>query len=113
MGPGHQVFDTALEPWLAVVLLLAGLVTAVLAGLGLAVVLRRRSRSYLLVASALVVLFARTLVAGAAMTGHVGDPGHHLLEHSLDVIMASLVIGAVYYARTIETTQPTPKHDDD
>lgn len=113
MGPDHQVLGSALDPWLAVVLLVAGLVTAILAGLGLAVVVRRRSRSYILVAAALVVLFARTLIAGAAMTGLVGDPGHHFLEHSLDVIMASLVIAAVYYARAIETTSSTPNHDDD
>lgn len=113
MGPDHQALGAALDPWLAVVLLVAGLVTAVLAGLGLAVVLRRRARSYLLIAAALVVLFARTLIAGAALTGHIGEPGHHFLEHSLDVVVAALVIAAVYYARSIEPTPAVPTHDDD
>lgn len=113
MEPDPQLPGAVLDPWLVAVLLAAGLFTAVLAGLGLTAVLRRRSRSYLLVAAALVVLFARTLVAGAAMTGLVGDPSHHLLEHLLDVIMAALVIAAVYYARTIQTTHNAITHDDD
>lgn len=95
------------EPWLLVVLFAAGLITAIFTGLGLAAFARRRSRSYFLVTLALVALFARTLVALAATTGVLGATAHHLLEHSLDVTMAALVIAAVYYARRIEQHRTT------
>jgi len=72
----------------------------VLTGAALAVFLRRRSRSYLLVALALAALLARTGVAAASLAGAVPLDSHHLVEHSLDVAMAALVVAAVYYARS-------------
>jgi transketolase C-terminal domain/subunit len=96
-----------LDVWLAVLVGLAGLVGAVLAGLGLAAFLRRRSRSYLLVALALVALFARTVVAVAAMTGVLDGGTHHLLEHGLDTAMAALVVAAIYYARSVTNDSET------
>lgn len=110
MHNGASIFA---EPWLVAVLAAAGLVTAVIAGLALAAFARRRSRSYLLVALALVTLFARTIVAGVAITGVLGGSVHHLLEHGLDVILALLVIGAVYYARGIERRGTTEAPYDD
>lgn len=107
MGGKHEVANALADPWLVAVLTAAGLVTAALVGLALATLVRRRSRSYLLVALALLALFARTVVAIASMTGMIGDATHHLLEHGLDLTMASLVIGAVYYARSIERGQTT------
>jgi hypothetical protein len=101
-GGFHETTTALVDPWLAVVLSVAGFATAILAGLALASFARRRSRSYFLVALALVALFARSVVAALSMTGVLADSSHHLLEHGLDVTMASLVIGAVYYARSIE-----------
>ena len=110
MHNGASIFA---EPWLAAVLVVAGLVTAIVAGLALAAFARRRSRSYLLVALAFVTLFARTLVAGVTITGVLGGSVHHLLEHGLDVIMALLVIGAVFYARSVESRGTTEVPYDD
>jgi hypothetical protein len=90
------------DPSLVVVLVLAGLGTALLLGLGLAALLRRRSRSYLLVALALATLFARSVVAGLSLAAWLPAGTHHLVEHALDVVMAGLVIAAVYYARSVE-----------
>lgn len=87
---------------LLVVLVLAGLGAAILLGLGLATLVRRRSRSYLLVVLALAALFGRTVVAGASLGNALPAGEHHLVEHSLDVVMAAIVVGAVYYARTVE-----------
>lgn len=86
---------------LAVILSLAWLTTAALAGLGIASFRRRGSRSYLLIALALVALFARTVVAATAVLGVFGATPHHLVEHGLDTMAAALVIGAVYYARSV------------
>lgn len=90
------------EPPLVVVLALAGAASLVVAGLASVAFARRRTRSYLLVAGALAALAARTGVAGLSLGGLLGTDLHHLLEHGLDVAMAGLVIGAVYYARTVE-----------
>lgn len=87
---------------LLIVLLAAGLVTALLLGLAIAAFTQRQSRPYLLIALAIAALFARTLVAGLTMMNVLPEAHHHLLEHLLDVAMAALVIGAVYYARTVD-----------
>ncbi|MXR41442.1 hypothetical protein GRX01_08845 [Halobaculum sp. WSA2] len=85
----------------AVVVALGGVAGAGLLGLGLAAFLRRRSRSYLLVALALGALAARAGLAAGAAFGLVGVDAHHFGEHLLDVVMAALVVAAVYYARSV------------
>lgn len=75
---------------------------ALLFGLAFAAFLQRKSRPYLLIALALTALLARTAVALLSMMELLPGNQHHLLEHSLDVAMAAFVIGAVYYARTVE-----------
>jgi hypothetical protein len=86
----------------AVVVALGGVAGALLLGLGLAAFFRRRSRSYLLVALALGVLVARAGVAGASAVGLVAPDAHHFGEHVLDVVMAGLVVAAVYYSRQVQ-----------
>jgi hypothetical protein len=80
------------------VLALAAVGSAVV--FALAALVRRRSRSYLLVALALSTLLARTAVAVLSATGRLGPVLHHVFEHGLDVTMAGLVIAAVYDARS-------------
>ncbi|MDZ7702460.1 MAG: hypothetical protein U5J98_10605 [Halobacteriales archaeon] len=80
----------------------AGLVTAILLGLALAAFLQRQSRPYLLIALALGALLARSLVAGLSLMNLLDGSQHHLLEHGLDVAMGAFVIGAVYYARSVD-----------
>ena len=89
-------------------LALAGVAAAVLLGLALAGFARRRSRPYLLVALALATLLARVGVATAAMAGLLVDADHHLAEHVLDVLMAALVIAAVYTARSARRSATDP-----
>lgn len=85
------------------VLTLAAALTAVVAGLAVAAFVRRRSRPYLLVALALSSLVARTAVGLGAYTPMITGDEHHLLEHGLDIVMASLVIAAVYLVRASST----------
>jgi heme A synthase len=85
------------------VLTLAAALTAVVAGLAVAAFVQRRSRPYLLVALALSALVARTVVGLGAYTAMLGTADHHLLEHGLDVVMAALVIAAVYLVRSNPT----------
>lgn len=92
----------AAGPSLLAVLVIAGVGSIAVFGLALAALLRRRSRSYLLVAFALAALVARVGVAGLSIGGFVSTDLHHLLEHGLDALMAGLVIAAVYHARSVE-----------
>ncbi|PSQ04039.1 hypothetical protein BRC97_12040 [Halobacteriales archaeon QS_6_71_20] len=87
----------------ALVVALGGVAGALLLGLGLAAFLRRPSRSYLLVALALGALVGRAALAGGAAVGVVGAGTHHFGEHLLDVVMAGLVVAAVYFARAVRT----------
>ena len=82
-------------------LALAGLGSAVVLGLALAALVRRRSRSYLLVTLALATLLARTGVAAVSLAGSMDAGVHHWLEHALDAAMAALVVAAVYDARSV------------
>jgi len=93
-APGPDLAFTAL-------LALAGLGSAVVLGLALAALVRRRSRSYLLVTLALATLLARTGVAALSLAGSMDAGLHHWLEHALDAVMAALVVAAVYDARSV------------
>jgi len=99
--PGHALHASGYVDslGLTVVLLLAGLGAALILGLAIAALLRRRSTPYLLVALAIAAILARTVVAGASLQGMVAAGDHHLLEHALDVVMVALVVAAVYTAR--------------
>lgn len=83
--PGHV---QAGGPWMTAVVVLAGVSSVTLAALGVAVFLRRRTRSHLLVA--------------LTLGGVLSEFDHHVVEHLLDLAMAGLVLAAIYYARSIE-----------
>ncbi|WP_205427702.1 hypothetical protein [Halorussus sp. MSC15.2] len=97
----HAGHGGSADPAFLALLALAGLGSAVVLGLALAALVRRRSRSYLLVTLALATLLARTAVAVLSLTGSVAEGSHHLLEHGLDAAMAALVVAAVLDARSV------------
>ncbi|KAB1186997.1 MULTISPECIES: hypothetical protein [Haloferax] len=98
--PGHV--QTAESPFITVVVVLAGIASVMLAGLGVAVFYRRQTRSHLLIALALLVFASRACIAGLSLGGVLSSFDHHIVEHGLDFAMASLVLAAIYYARKIE-----------
>lgn len=104
MIPIHAL---APDPWLVAAVGLGGLTSAVVVALAVAALLRRRSTPYLLISLALGTLLARSAVAAVAMNGYFSDVTHHTVEHGLDVVMAGLVLAAVYYARRVERTYAT------
>ncbi|GAB6879036.1 hypothetical protein JCM17823_13100 [Halorubrum gandharaense] len=81
---------------LLVVVAVAGLGTGILFAVSLVAYQRRRSRQFLLVSVAVGALFARSLVGAATVLGVVPMPAHHFLEHTLDFLIAALVLYAVY-----------------
>ena len=81
-------------------LVLAGLAAIVLVSLGLVAFSRRQSRSYFLVFLALCTLICKALAGGLTIVGILPTDLHHTVEHGLELVMAILLIAAVYYART-------------
>jgi len=81
---------------LLAVLGLATLGTAALFVIGLVGYRRRRSRVYLLVATALGLLLARSVMGFGTVLGIVPMPVHHLVEHGSDFVVATLVLYALY-----------------
>lgn len=86
--------------------LLAGAGTGLLFALGVVAFGRRASRSYLLVVLALGALVARTLVSTLAIFGPLDPSLHHFAEHALDAMVAILLLGAIYFARTVAPDAP-------
>ena len=85
---------------LVCLLVVAGLAAAVLVSLGLVAFSRRRSRSYFLIVLALCTLVCKALAGSFTVVGVMPVELHHTVEHGLDLVMAILLIAAVYYART-------------
>lgn len=88
------------SPVLIAVLLLAGFGTTVLFLIGAVAYRRRRSRTYLLITFALGLLVVRTIVGLGTVFGHVPMGLHHLVEHSLDFLIAVSLLTAIYYQRS-------------
>lgn len=78
------------------VLSLAGLGTGILFALGIVAYRRRRTRIYALITVAIGALFFRSLVGLGTVLGFVPMAVHHLVEHSLDFLIAALILYAVY-----------------
>jgi hypothetical protein len=95
--------ETVLVP----VLVLAGLTSALLVGLGIVAYSQRQSRSYLLVVLALATLIVKTCLGSLVIVQVLSMDVHHVFEHVLDVIMALCLIVSIYYARTTPAAETT------
>ena len=81
---------------LLAVVAVAGIGTGILFLVSLIAYRRRRSSQYLLISVAVGALLARSVVGAGTVLGYVPMPVHHFLEHSLDFLIAALVLYAVY-----------------
>ncbi len=77
------------------VILLAGVGTGVLFVMSLLAYLDRRTTRYLLITIAVGALFGRSIIGIGTVFGLVPMPIHHLLEHSLDFLIAAVILYAV------------------
>lgn len=91
------------EPMLPTVLILAAVGSTFVFTLALVAFRQRRTIPYLLVALAFGALTGQTLVGGLTTANYLAGSTHHLAEHILDVVIIALLVGAVYYARRVET----------
>jgi heme A synthase len=92
----------AAQPSLAIVLSLAGLTSVGILALAVVALTRRQSWSYLLVTLAIGTLGIRVFLGGLMLFGLINLGIHHLLEHVVDILMALLLLAAVYTARSAE-----------
>lgn len=95
LQPG--VGETSVEGSLLLfaIVLLAGLGTGILFSISLLAYWQRRSVRYLLITVAVGALFLRSIVGIGTVLGYTPMVVHHLIEHSFDFIIASLVLYAV------------------
>lgn len=84
----------------ASMIFLSGIASVSLAVVAVLAFNRRRTPPYFFVASALVVLAAKAFVGGLTLAGMFELRTHHVIEHGLDFVMAVMLIGAVYVARS-------------
>lgn len=92
----HGWPDTQLEPVLVAVIVLAATGTTILFAAGVVAYSRRKSLRYLLITLALGALAVRSFFGLGTVFGVVPMTVHHLVEHSLDFLIAVLVLYAVY-----------------
>lgn len=91
------------------VILLAALGTGILFAISLLALSQRRSLRYVLITLAVGALFARSLIGIGTVYGHVPMTAHHVLEHSLDFLIAALVLFAVYRSGSGRLDRPISK----
>ncbi|ELY59316.1 hypothetical protein C492_11275 [Natronococcus jeotgali DSM 18795] len=96
-------FGASLTENVLIVMLGVGAVFSILiALLSFAAFVKRRTVSYLLIAVAFSTFLGKTSLGPAYLLGSTNTEMHHLLEHTLDVVMMALVLAAVYYAYSSE-----------
>jgi hypothetical protein len=99
----HGVAPTVVaRPSLAIVLSVAGVTSVGILALAVVALTRRQSWSYLLVTLAIGTLGLRVLLGVLMLFGLIDLGIHHLLEHVVDILMAILLLAAVYTARSTE-----------
>lgn len=81
-------------------IVLAGLGTAVLFLVSVSAFLQRRTTQYALICAAVGALLFRSILGAGTVFGVVPMPVHHLVEHTLDFLIAGLVLLAAYIGRT-------------
>lgn len=84
------------SPVLLAVVAIAGIGTGALFLVSLVAYRRRRSEQYRLISAAVGVLVVRSMVGAGTVLGIVPMPVHHFVEHSLDFLIAAMILYAVY-----------------
>lgn len=80
---------------LLAIVLLAGLGTGILFFVSFLAYWQRRSVRYLLITVAVGALFLRSIVGTGTVLGYTPMVVHHLIEHTFDFLIASLILYAV------------------
>lgn len=81
---------------LLVVIFAAAIGTGILFVISIVAYLRRRQSQYFLISVAVGALWMRSIVGAGTVFGYVPMTIHHYVEHSLDFLIAAVVLYAVY-----------------
>lgn len=81
------------------VIVLAGVGTGILFAGSILAAWQRKEVKYVLIAAAVGALFLRSFVGAGTVYGMVPMTVHHVVEHSLDFLIAALVLYAVYRSK--------------
>jgi len=109
--PLETLGPESVEVHLALLLTLSAVGSLIVFGLAVAAYRRRRSRPYLLITAALGALVARPIIGASTFFGVMSMGTHHTIEHLLDVVIAGLLIGAVYSVGALERRRdPIDEH---
>jgi len=84
------------SPILLAVIACAGIGTSALFVVSLVAYRRRQTGQYRLISAAVGVLVLRSLIGAGTVLGAVPMPVHHFVEHSLDFLIAAMILYAVY-----------------
>ncbi|WP_235847767.1 DUF7471 family protein [Natronorubrum thiooxidans] len=87
----------SLAPVLVGVIVLAVLGTMILFIIGLFGYLQRQTMQYLVLMVVLGTLVARSIVGMGTVLGLVPMTAHHLIEHSSDVFIATLLLSLIFW----------------
>ena len=104
--PGSSWWTVEGSTPLLAVIVVAGAGTGVLFAVSLVAYGRRGGRRFLLVSVAIGALWARSIVGAGTVLGYVPMPAHHYLEHTLDFVIAGLVLYAVYAHAPGDVSEP-------
>ncbi len=85
------------------VIILAGVGTGILFVGSVLAAWQRKELRYVLISVAVGALFVRSFVGMGTVYGLVPMTAHHLIEHSLDFIIAALILYAVYRSKPTQT----------
>lgn len=100
--PLHAVASSS-DLLLPAVITLTAVGSTLILALALVAFRQRRTLPYLLVTLAFAALAGQALVGGLTTADYLPMSTHHFAEHALDVVVVALLVGAVYYTRTVET----------
>jgi hypothetical protein len=84
------------SPVLLAVITCAGVGTGALFLVSLVAYRRRQTGQYRLISAAVGALVLRSLVGAGTVLGLVPMPVHHFVAHSLDFLIAAMILYAVY-----------------
>ncbi|MFC6717326.1 hypothetical protein ACFQGT_05455 [Natrialbaceae archaeon GCM10025810] len=87
---------------LATLLILSALGSVAVFALSFSALRRRRSLPYLLITAALGALVLRPVVGTGTVLGYVPMPLHHVISHSIDAVIAALLIAAIVAVGSLE-----------
>lgn len=103
---GADWIDPGFSPFLTGTILLAGIGTTGLFLVSIYAYFQRRTSRYLLIVVALGALVSRTVIGLGTILGVVPMTVHHLASHSLDFLIAAVVLYGVYRSGPDTSTLP-------